>query len=337
MRHRDSPETVDIDHLRWGRLVDWAQLVRLPNVFSLLSNGVAAVVLSVGQFFPWSAVAAVFSASILAYWAGMILNDVSDLEEDRRLRPSRPLASGRISPVIAGHVATGMLMLVPMILLLVAGYHRSIDTMWMVIALVSSLLLWGAIRAYNSPLKRSLLGPLLMGACRTLNILMVGFCLLAVHWGQDFSAVERLPQALIAYSLATGVYIVGVTTYARHEAGQSSQLTLTAGTLLEVVGLVLVACLPLWDGGREISWFLGPSSYYPLLIALIGITVLNRAMAGVLHPVSRKVQLAVRHALLSLILIDASVVLMWAGPAYGVATVLLLLPAILAAMKLRVT
>jgi len=337
-RQADSGSAAEIDYLRWGRLVDWAQLVRLPNVFSLLTNCIAATILSVGQLFPWTAVVAVFSVSILAYWSGMILNDVADLERDRRTRPGQPLVAGRISPAIAGHVATGMLMLGPMILLLVASYHHSsVDKIWMVVALVANVLLWIAIRAYNSSLKLTALGPVLMGLCRTLNILMVGFCLLAVHWGQEFSYAERLPQALVAYGLATGLYIVGVTTYARHEAGQSSQLALKLGTLLQIGGLVGIACLPLWDPGRSMHWFLDKSTYYPVLIALIGMTVLNRALAGVLHPVSRKVQLAVKHALLSLILIDASVVLMWAGPYYGVATVALLLPAILGAMKLRVT
>jgi 4-hydroxybenzoate polyprenyltransferase len=337
MQQSETSANIEIDHLRWGRLIDWAQLVRLPNVFSLLTNCVAAAVLSVGQLLPWTAVAAVFAVSVLAYWAGMILNDVNDLERDRRYRPGQPLVSGRISPVIAGHVATAMLMMGPMILLLVAGYHRSVDKIWMIVALVASLLLWVTIRAYNSSLKLTPLGPPLMGLCRTLNILMVGFCLLAVHWGQDFSLAERLPQSLVAYGLATGFYIVGVTTYARHEAGQSSQLALILGTLLQLGGLVGMACLPLWDPGRTVSWFLDKSTYYPVLIALIGMTVLNRALAGVLHPVSRKVQLAVKHALLSLILIDASVVLMWAGPFYAIATVFLLLPALLGALRLRVT
>ncbi len=327
----------EIDELRWGALGDWVQLVRLPAVFTLLSNCIAAAIISVGDLMPWTAVVSIFTVSVLAYWAGMILNDCVDLEDDRRSRPDRPLVTGRISPVVAGHVATGMLMLGPLILLMVAGYHRSIDTIWMVAALCSSVLLWVVVRAYNSVLKSTPLGPILMGACRLLNILMVGFSMLAVFWGQDFSSVERFPKALVAYSIAIGLYICGVTTYARREERESSPLALKLGILFQIAGLVVIACLPLWETGREVNWYLPTTSYYPMLIGLIGLTVLNRGMAGVLHPVSRKVQLAVKHALLSLILIDASVVLMWAGPGYGVAVVLLLVPATLAAIKLRVT
>jgi len=326
-----------IDDLKWGKLGDWLQLVRLPAVFTLLSNSLAATIIAVGELLPWTAVVSVCAVSIMTYWAGMILNDCVDLDEDRRSRPDRPLVAGRISPVIAGHVATGMLMLGPLGLLLIAGYHRSIDTIWMVAALVSSILLWVFVRAYNSALKATLLGPILMGGCRFLNIMMVGFCLLAVHWGQDFSAVERFPKALTAYAVAMGLYICGVTTYARREERESSPLALKLGILFQVAGLVVFACLPLWETGRQVAWYLPSNSYYPVLIALIGLTVVNRGLSGVLHPVSRKVQLAVKHALLSLILIDASIVLMWAGAWYGIAVVLLLIPALLGAIRLRTT
>ena len=36
-------------------------------------------------------------ASTLLYWSGMVWNDYFDLEQDRKERPGRPLASGRIT------------------------------------------------------------------------------------------------------------------------------------------------------------------------------------------------------------------------------------------------
>ena len=36
-------------------------------------------------------------AAVALYWAGMILNDVFDIEQDRMQRPSRPLPAGDIS------------------------------------------------------------------------------------------------------------------------------------------------------------------------------------------------------------------------------------------------
>lgn len=337
MEGSKSRQLLDVDQLRWGRVSDWAQLVRLPNLFTLLSNCAAATILSVGAIGPWTAIVPIWIVSVLAYWAGMLLNDVADIEEDKRHRPDRPLPSGRVSPALAGHVATGMLMLGPLILLMVAAYHRTIDQLWMMISIAACLLLWISIRIYNSPVKATLLGPGLMGLCRALNIAMVGFAVLAVHWGNEFSMVESFPQTLVAYAAAMGVYICGVTTYARREEQLSSSATLLMGTLLQAAGLAMLAGLPFWETGRQVHWFLDPRTYYPILIGLVGLTVLNRAISGIMRPVSRRVQLAVRHALLSLILLDASVVLMWAGTWYGVAVVILMLPALLGALKFRTT
>src|SRR5262245_24632863 len=75
----------------------YARLFRLPNVFTALAD------VAMGYFFIERAIArldvflALLGASACLYTAGMVLNDVYDLEIDRRERPSRPLPSGRIS------------------------------------------------------------------------------------------------------------------------------------------------------------------------------------------------------------------------------------------------
>lgn len=361
----------EIDHLHWGRLQDWLQLIRLPNVFTLLADCIAAAIVAVGATWRLSAFLPVMMASLLAYWAGMILNDVVDVEEDREHRPDRPLASGRISPVIAGHVATGMLLIAPILILAIMALHTS-QPLWMGLAFLSSVLLSVAVRSYDSPLKRTLLGPPLMGLCRALNILMVGFSMLAVlpFASPDSShaapaktssnVVERLlvepllpaevssteeigplpdvifPRPLIGLAAGIGLYILGVTVYARREERDSSPAGLLLGILLEIAGLVVIGCLPMWAEAEQ-TWTLNPRQGYPLLILLIGLTVANRGIAGVMHPVPRKVQLAVKHAILTLILIDAAVVLMWAGAWYGCGVVALLLPAMSSAMRFRST
>ncbi len=320
-----------IDQLQWGTLRDWGQLVRLPNVFTLISDCVAAAVVAVGVALPWSAWWPTLAASLGAYWAGMILNDVVDLEEDRRDRPTRPLASGAISPVIAGHIATGMLLVGPIVILAVTSYFQA-EPLWLGAAFASAVLLSLAVRLYNSVLKRTPLGPLLMGACRALNILMVGLTLLAVT-----DATEALPKSVLYLAAAIGIYIVGVTVYARREQRDSSSAGLVLGLALEIAGLVILGFLPTWSADDQSVWSLDPSQGYPLLIGLIGLTVINRGVAGVLHPVSRKVQLAVKHAILTLILMDAAVVLMWAGPLFGGVVALLLVPALMSAVRFRST
>lgn len=323
----------EVDELRWGSLADWIQLVRLPNVFTLLSNCVAASIIAVGDLSRLRVVIPLFCASVLAYWAGLILNDVNDLEEDIKHRPTRPLAAGRISPALAGHVATGMLILVP-VLVILAGYGG--DMKWLAPAVICSCALWLCIRLYNSALKLTLLGPLLMGSCRSANVMMIGYGMLCGYAGTALPEEQKLPHTLIAYALAVGVYICGITIYARREEQTSEQSSLALGTVLELVGLVTVGCIPMWEAGRMVAWRLGNPAY-PVLIGLIGLTILNRAVAGMMHPIPRKVQLAVKHAILTIIMIDASIVLMFAGEYYGVGTVLLLMPALLSSLRVRTT
>ncbi len=328
-RERNLAEDADLDELRWGSLSDWAQLVRLPNSFTLISDTVAASLIVGSYLMPASAFALTLLASFCAYWAGMILNDVVDIEEDRISRPSRPLPSGRISPVLAGHIATGMLLVGPLLILVATTFHTS-NKLWMGSAFGSAVLLSLAVRSYNSALKHTFFGPVLMGLCRSLNILMAGLCMASV--GQS----ETVPIALVWYSAAIGLYIMGITVFAKREETDSQPGVLTFGLILEVAGLVLLAGFPLWSK-TEHDWGLDPTLAYPLLMGLIGFTVVQRGVMGVSHPVPRKVQLAVRHAILTLILIDAAVATMWAGIWFGGAVALMLMPALVSALKFRST
>ncbi len=329
-RGRSDDRQPAIDELHWGDLRDWAQLVRLPTVFTLVSNCLAAAIVVGTQWTPWTCLVPTVLASICAYWAGMILNDVVDLEEDRLSRPNRPLAAGRISPAVAGHVANALLLICPLLVLAVTALHSS-QPLWQGAAFLAAVLLSLAVRAYDSPLKSTMLGPPLMGACRALNILMVGCTLLAV------SDLEFFPRPLLYLAGGIGLYILGVTLFARAEETDSSNpVWLSMGLLLEIVGLIVIAFLPQWRQAGA-GWTLDPNRGYPLLIGLIGLTVINRAVQGITHPISRKIQLAVKHALLTLILIDAAVVLMWAGPWYAACVILLLIPALSSAIRIRAT
>jgi 4-hydroxybenzoate polyprenyltransferase len=82
---------------RWR---DLAKLVRLPNVFTALADiAVGALALAVWGAWPAAgglAFALLFVASACLYSAGMVWNDFFDIEQDRRERPNRPIASGRV-------------------------------------------------------------------------------------------------------------------------------------------------------------------------------------------------------------------------------------------------
>jgi 4-hydroxybenzoate polyprenyltransferase len=162
---------------------------------------------------------------------------------------------------------------------------------------------------------------------------MVGCAMLAV------SEVESgLPRSLLIMAAGIGVYIIGITVFARREEEESQPVSLSLGLILEVAGLALIAALPWLSGPEEWTrWQLDPWLAYPVLIALVGLTVINRGVLALNHPVPRKVQLAVKHAILTLILLDAAVAAVSAGPWYGGGIALLLLPAMVVGLRFRST
>ena len=75
---------------------------------------------------------------------------------------------------------------------------------------------------------RTPLGPIAMGGCRGLNLLL-GMSTAAVAW--------HAPHYVIAGGMA--IYIAGVTLCARTEAVQSKRLPLAAGVVIMAAGLLL--------------------------------------------------------------------------------------------------
>src|SRR4029079_14673709 len=118
-------------------------------------------------------------------------------------RPDRPLASGQVSPREAALLAAA-LFLGGVALAWLAGLAPQPPAVG---SGVIALVLVPAILLYDAWLKRTPLGPLGMGACRFLNVLL----------GLS-GAGKPLTGAGIHLAFAVGLYIVGVTWLARTEA-----------------------------------------------------------------------------------------------------------------------
>ncbi|MGH7224811.1 MAG: UbiA family prenyltransferase, partial [Gemmataceae bacterium] len=139
----------------------YAQLTRLPNLPTALAD-ICLGALAAGAL-PHHALAfaALLPASACLYSAGMVWNDYFDREQDRRERPFRPLPSGRLSSRQAARLGAALLV-AGVLLALPAGTT----------ALGIAVCLVGAITAYDGWLKRTWAGPLAMGTCRFLNVLL---------------------------------------------------------------------------------------------------------------------------------------------------------------------
>jgi 4-hydroxybenzoate polyprenyltransferase len=303
---------------RRSSVLPWLRLMRLPNVFTAIAD-VAMGYLFVNQSVAQPAkLAWLIGASAALYTAGMVLNDVFDLKIDAVERPFRPLPSGQISKLAAK--ALGLLLLALGIVLgAAAGFLPRVatDLPWRSAAIAGVLLL--CVLAYDGFLKRTLLGPLGMGACRFFNVLlgMSGGLVAANPLLIGFGPAELLAAAGI------GTYIIGVTWFASREATTSGRVGLLGAMIVMACGVALLG-----TSARYLRLQTQPSVYW-LLLALLMFTVLRRCASAVMNPSPQMVQMAVKHSILSLIWLDAATAVAVAGPVYGVAIAALLIPALL--------
>lgn len=261
-------------------------------------------------------------SSSLIYIAGMILNDYFDVEVDRQQRPDRPLPSGKVSTRLAAWLGFEFL-IVGVLLAGLAGYlfpdHAEIA--WRGGAIAAMLAT--AVLLYDGVLKKTVLAPLVMGSCRVLNILL-GMSLakqLAPESDQIFLGYD-LGQLTVA--CAIGLFIVGVTWFARKEAEAGHRTSLICGTIVMLLGIGLLAAIPYTDS-IVVSLKMDQYGWWGLLL-LLSLVIIRRCVVAINDPQPKKIQAAVKQAILSLIIFDAAIVLAVCGPGWSVVVVALIIP-----------
>jgi 4-hydroxybenzoate polyprenyltransferase len=309
-----------------SNLLAYLQLFRAPNVFTAIADVAMGFVFVAGSFEPVAGFVGLAIASCLLYTAGMILNDVYDLDIDQQERPSRPIPSGRISQSKARVLGYGMLF-GGVLLSAAIGVSQSIDTVPVWRSGAVALLLALCVVGYDKILKKTPLGPFAMGACRFFNVLL----------GMSLAATGDLaPLAFDASHLVVaggiGTYIVGVTWFARTEARDSNRMLLTLGVGLMATGIMMLAFFPKVASPELIDRFkiIKPVELvWPLVLFLLTVSILRRCMVAIANPTPKQVQSAVKQSILSLIVLDAAVALLMADWPYAVSILALLVPTLL--------
>ena len=178
------------------------KLGRVSNLPTVWTNTVAAIVLA-GAAVTSTATPALLAAMTLFYLGGMYLNDAFDADIDARERPERPIPAGdiaRTTVFIVGY----FLLAAGLALLCLAAFQSPEHTgVW---PGVSGVILTGAIVFYNWHHKGNVLSPVVMGLCRLLIYVSVGFC---------FAVVLPLPLLIGAVLLFS--YLIGLTYVAKQE------------------------------------------------------------------------------------------------------------------------
>jgi 4-hydroxybenzoate polyprenyltransferase len=292
------------------RVKPYLQLVRLPNLFTAAADPLAGWLLVGGSFDNVRGWLPMVGAGVSIYAAGMILNDVFDLEIDRLERPGRPLPSGQVSRRLAALLGAGLLALGPALAAL-GGLP----------SLLVALVLAACVLGYDGGLKRTLMGPQVMGSCRSLNLLL----------GMSMAPALGGPPGWLA-AFAFGLFVAGVTWISRDEADARAGKSrgVLAGMIVQDVALLLLL-VAAWTSPSEtgkvpefIGWTLG------LVVLIATAVIVNRAdLRALREPSPARFQAAVKTGVLSLIWLDVGLVAFARGPDPAIAVAVLWVPAFL--------
>ena len=294
------------------RILAYLRLVRLPTVFTALADIFLGFLLTHRTLIsddgpnPLPMFLLLCAASAGLYLSGMVFNDYFDRLIDAQERPNRPIPSGAISPVSAFRLGAGLM-------LIGVGSAACVGIPSLLVAGLLCVLIVG----YDGSLKKTPLGPVVMGSCRVGNVLLGASAVPSV--GEVF----QQPQLPIALGL--GAYIVGVTLFARQEATVSRR-----GALLLAASVINIGVVALAMYINKSEMVIAEHRFPALgILAMILFTLDRRLAVAITQPSPSAVQLAIKVLLLSLVMLDATLIYAFNGQVeLAMATVALLIPAI---------
>ncbi|MBL8880654.1 MAG: UbiA family prenyltransferase [Phycisphaerales bacterium] len=292
----------------------WARLLRVPNLFTAQADVYVGLVASGALLQQPLAATALIVSSTALYAGGIALNDVVDVAEDRRERPSRPLPSGAISVTRAAAAAFGLLAGGVAFAMSAAALSRRSEPLVVAISLAAAIL------AYDLGGKRTAAGPLILGVCRFLNVLL-GWTLTTIV-AMNAKTLPTLANPLLTASVMA-TFVWALSTLAKHE---TTGLPLSAArrrmSLIFIpLGLmVALAARQDWREFQPLDW-----------IAAAMCAALNFACAVVMSRVwrasaARDIGRAVGGLLSLIILIDGTMLAIMGHGAAGLAVLALYVP-----------
>jgi 4-hydroxybenzoate polyprenyltransferase len=258
--------------MKWTTALKLGRISNLPTIWTNALTGAALVN-------PQFDVLTLFTTAIalsLLYIAGMFLNDVYDLEWDRRHQPGRPLVTGEAGKNEALGFSIACVITAVVLLGLIGGTGRGLPVLLSTAALITLIIL------YDWKHKHWSFSPWLMGGCRLLVYLTAG------------AAVSIWNQQVLIGGLCLLGYIAGITYVARMEHLN----TLHSFWPLALLFMPIVFVLYL-DSDNSSSW---------LLTGLLLIWLL-RAVRRLVPGKQRQVPRAVGALLAGIALIDTAILM----------------------------
>jgi len=317
-------------------------LIRVPNLFTVPSNILAGYFATISTAnADVDQLLSLIVSSVLLYVSGIVLNDYFDINVDRKERPSRPLASGRITKRSALLLA---------VISIVAGNILALSVSWTSFIISGSLTL--VIFAYNYRLKRNAISnPLAMGLARFLNVVLGGSPALGLVLTND------LILFFVGYCLF--LYIAAISLLSRKEVSDTIiflsrsswiPVVLSASTIVLIIISIIVVGL---YGYLRFDFIFNLivfscvmcGTFLRLCVTLKKLTEstgekpykMNEEGVRDIDGMGREIQRTIKTMILSIIILDSIFLSGLVGIYTGLVVLLLVIPPIVLGRKLYVT
>lgn len=291
------------------KLIGFLRLTRPANIVTAISDILAGAAIAgyAGGFTDLTSVLLLIVATVGLYGGGVVFNDVFDADLDRLERPERPIPSGLISEKEGSLLGASLLLIGVAAAFKVFPYPSGALALGIAVAaLVYDK--WGK--------HHSILGPLNMGLCRGLNLLL---------------GMSLVPTALTHYgylALVPIAYIAAITMISRGEVhGGKSNIIFFAGILYLIVIISIL----------YISIDHGNTLYALLFLVGFAFVIYRPLLKAFREPVGRNIGKAVKAGVLALILMNASWAAAFGAPYLALVIAILLPLSILLARAFAVT
>ena len=297
----------------YRKLFPYLQLTRPANLVTAVADVLAGFAISGGvgalELFPTSIhiqqpqhLLWLCLATIGLYGGGVVFNDVFDAELDKVERPERPIPSGNATVLTASILGISLF-------LMAFACAFQVSTTSGIVAMVIALL----ALIYDKYGKHTSLGPINMGACRGLNLIL-GMCCSMELWYFGFAPLA---------------YIAAITLISKGEVHGGSKKNYIAAFVLYALVILAIAAF---------SYF--KSSYFLFAIPFLlffAYKIFTTLYAAATTNEPSKIKLAVKTGVISLIIMNASISAGFAGLAWGLVVLLLLPISLYLARKFAVT
>ena len=274
------------------RLTGFLRLMRPANIVTAISDILAGIIIagyfinSASSGYSLFPVFLLVLSTIGLYGGGVVFNDVFDAAIDKTERPERPIPSGLISKKSATILALLLLLTA-----IVAASFVHEDGLFSLSGLLAVAIAIAAVVYDKWGKHHDLLGPVNMGLCRGLNLLL------------GMSIVPAMVEQYWWLGIFPIIYIGAITMISRDEVHGGKKKTLYAAAFFYLI--VLAA----------ISWFAYTKDQ---LLYALGFIILFGVMIGlplskaIGDPVAKNIRQSVKAGVLSVILMNAA----WAA-AFG--------------------